>query len=113
MRMFVVGERRDVPIRAEIPEDFRFLNTYAETWDWAESIVQKYPAAQAEVKQTVEVAPAPLPAPAPIKTQAPTAPEGGARLRLPLSLWSAVRFLPLLWPRPQLESRKALRLNAR
>ncbi len=75
VRMFVVGERRDAPIRAEIPERLPVLNTYAETWDWAESIVQKYPAARAEMKQAVEVAPAPLPAPAPIKTQAPTAPK--------------------------------------
>lgn len=67
VRMFVVGERRDVPIRAEIPETLPVLNTYAETWDWAESIVQKYPAAEAEVKATITATHT--------KAQAPTAPK--------------------------------------
>lgn len=50
VRMFVVGERREVPITSEIPESLPVLRTYAEAWDWAESVVQKYPVAAAQVE---------------------------------------------------------------
>ena len=61
VRMFAVGEKRAVPITADIPERLPVLRTYAETWDWAEAIVQKYPVAEAgaEVKAS-DVQPEPV-----------------------------------------------------
>lgn len=54
VRMFVVGERREVPLTTEIPERLPVLRTYADTWDWAEAVVQKYPAPVADVVATAE-----------------------------------------------------------
>ena len=53
VRMFVVGERRDAVVRAEIPERFEVLRTYAETWDWAETIVDRYPRVEAATEVEV------------------------------------------------------------
>ena len=50
VRMFVVGEKREAPVTADIPERFPVLRTYAEAWDWAEAIVQKYPVANVAAK---------------------------------------------------------------
>ena len=54
VRIFVVGEKREVPVTADIPERLTVLRTYAEAWDWAEAIVQKYPEAVVEAAAQVE-----------------------------------------------------------
>ena len=54
VRMFVVGEKREVPVTADVPERLPVLRTYAEAWDWAEAIVQKYPVAVVEAASQVE-----------------------------------------------------------
>ena len=58
VRMLVVGERRESPIKADIPERFNVLRTYGECWDWAESIVQTY-AVDKTANQSVEASTAP------------------------------------------------------
>ena len=54
VRMFVVGEKREVPVTADVPERLPVLRTYAEAWDWAEAIVQKYPVAVVEAVAQAE-----------------------------------------------------------
>lgn len=57
VRMFVVGERREVPLTVEIPERLQVIRTYAETWEWAEGVVQNYPVEVAAVATVVDERP--------------------------------------------------------
>ena len=50
VRMFVVGERREARITAEIPERFEVLRTYDEAWAWSEAVLATYPRADATVE---------------------------------------------------------------
>lgn len=54
VRLFSVGARREVPLTMEIPERLPVIRTYAEAWDWAERVVETYPAAVVEAVTVVE-----------------------------------------------------------
>src|SRR5690606_15088013 len=54
VRLFSVGARREVPLTVEIPERLAVIRTYAEAWDWAESVVKKYPAVRVDAEAAVQ-----------------------------------------------------------
>lgn len=44
IRVVVVGQKRDQPIQAVIPEKLPVLTTYDELWDWSEGLITRYEA---------------------------------------------------------------------
>lgn len=51
VRMFVVGQRRDNPITAEIPQKLPILASYDATWTWADDLVRSYSKEPVELKR--------------------------------------------------------------
>lgn len=71
VRMFVVGDRRETPITAALPEKFNVLRTYSEAWSWADAVVKNYPSPQPTPEPAPTPTPGPVPAPQPTPTPGP------------------------------------------